>query len=677
MADDIVKAALEWAKKGVPVFPCGQNKAPLTANGHKDATTDPDQVRFLFENAPDALIGARMGAESRLFAMDFDTYKGSEAMTYMQALNDKGLLNDTQVHTTQSGGLHLLFRADGEYPNCKPATGVEVKGEGGYIIVPPSRGYAIQQEGIAYAHPKLLTELQTAKAASSSSTVDALKRSVLSGDAFHDPLTQIAARRSAQGWPIERVQRELLDILSASAASNPSHPRHSRWKAISEDSAEELSRIVGSGNDKYNPQTKFDSIRDVLQSDVAGAIADAGAHFFSPVSGVDQSSTQARGEVGSEEVLQWGTNAWPFEKDGYSSFAERDIFDQNYVAYPLFAERESVLIAAEPKAGKTAIALKLAMQVAYGENLGHDFLVTEPRPVLYFTLEGARAVEMRIKAEHDDRIVQGLDVPERDMLFVVDRPHNFATPEVRDANGAKIVLHNEMCKREFASDLGLIVIDTLTKAMPGKDQNSVEDTSELFELIGFLRSHGITATIVFIHHLSKQGGVRGSTNIEAEVDVVLGVQKDTKSGIVYMDVRRARSMDEDVGYAFKFESHFLGTTKQGHELHAPLVRLVSEGPDTVGATAAHAARYAKQMDTLIGELGVGKHDLGSIVRALAHIESITPPSGKRPNYKTKAIKETLDGVFADQINWAYGDWIFRLERDEGGYITSLSLLKAG
>mgnify|MGYP000933520952 CR=1 FL=1 len=548
-----LKAALDWAKRGVPVFPCGADKAPLTANGHLDATTNPEQVKFLFENAGDCMIGARMGADSGLFALDFDLYKAG-AEDYMQYLSDKGLLNETQVHTTRSGGLHLLYRGDGTYPNVKPHIGVEIKGEGGYIIVPPSAGYEIQKTGIAYASPDLIAELLFRKKESSSATVDKLKRDILSGKGFHDPLAQIAARRSAQGWPIERVQKELLDTLAASAASSPSHPRHSRWRNLMEDGGEELSRIVGSGNDKYNPNTHTEKARDNVDAALLDGLIGAGEGLFG------KSTASAEPEDTPDELPDWGTGSWPFGDAGYSSQTERDIFNQTYVAYPLFAERESVLIAAEPKVGKTAIALKLAMQVAFGEDLGDDFKVSEQRPVLYFTLEGARAVEMRIRAELNDRADRGVDLPERDMLFVVDRPHNFGTPELRDANSAKIVLHNEMCKQEYGVELGLIIIDTLTKAMPGGDQNSVEDTSQLFELINFLRREHVNATIVFIHHLSKQGNVRGSTNIEAEVDVVLGVRKDKDTGNVNMAVWRARSMDEEIGYSFRFRSHYLGKT---------------------------------------------------------------------------------------------------------------------
>lgn len=663
---DILTEALKWAKKGVPVFPCGANKRPYTANGHLDASTDETQVRFMFEAAgDDVMIGARMGVDSQMFAVDFDLYKPG-ANEYMQYLSDKGMLADTQIHTTQNGGVHLLYRSDGEYPNVNPHIGVEVKGEGGYIIVPPSQGYSIQKRGIAYANPELITELLSAKRESSSTSVDALKRKVLAGESFHDPLAQIAARRSAQGWPIERVQQELLDVLKASAASNKSHSRHGRWSALMEDSGCELSRIVGSGNEKFNANVHIDKARDSVDSDLHDRLHKSSEGLFNRP--LDQ-------DPEPDAIPDWGTTAWPFDGEGYFSFEDRDLWNQNYVAYPLFAERESVLLAAEPKAGKTAIALKLSMHVAYGESLGEQFQVSDPRPVLYFTLEGARAVEMRVRAELEDRTSRNCNTPERDMLFVVDRPHNFAGHERREANCAKIVLHNEMCKQKFGAELGLVVIDTLTKAMPGGDQNSVEDTSELFEMIGFLRNNGVNATILFIHHLSKQGNVRGSTNIEAEVDVVLGVRKDPKRNVVDMGVWRARSMDEDTSYSFKFDSHYLGKTKQGHSLHAPVVRLIEPDVDASAATAVMSAKYAKAMDALVA-LGQGTHSIQAVVLTLADVVNITPPSGKRPNFKTRAINDALDAIFQGQVNWSYGNYIIRLNKDSGKFIESVQILHA-
>ena len=80
----MLRAALAYASKfGWPVFPvhsvnesgscsCGRSecanagKHPLTPNGFKDATTDPGQIRKLWEAYPDANIGVPTGGDARV-----------------------------------------------------------------------------------------------------------------------------------------------------------------------------------------------------------------------------------------------------------------------------------------------------------------------------------------------------------------------------------------------------------------------------------------------------------------------------------------------------------------------------------------------------------------------------------------------------------------------------------
>lgn len=668
----ILDAALQWAKRGVPVFPCNpENKAPLTKNGHNDAVTDPDKIRALFSPyGEDVLIGARMGSESRLFACDFDLYKAG-ATDYMATLSDQGLLADTQIHTTRSGGIHLIYRSDAAWPNCVPHAGVEIKGEGGYVIVPPSKGYAVQQSGIAHANPALIATLTAAKRASSQSTVDALKAKVLNASEFHEALAAIAARRSAQGWDQARVQKEIIDTLAASIASNPKHARHDRWLKLTLDSDGELARLVNSGHEKYNASAKTEQVKDHVDQTLLKRLQAASAAAFVEHTAREQISV----EDAVKKLLPSEGSAWPFLNEGYFSGAERSLLDQKYILYPLFSERETVLMAAEPKAGKTAISLKLAMSVAAGESIGDKLSISEARPVLYFTLEGARAVEMRIAAERGSKKDKGIAWPEKDMLFVVDRPQNLLKDEEQAKFCVKVVAHSKRCETEFGTSLGLIFIDTLTKAMPGGDQNSVEDTSQLFKITDVLRAFGVTATIVFIHHLGKDNNVRGSTNIEAEVDVITSVEKTKTPGVVKLIIRRARSIDESVSYTFKLTSYYLGETIQGHALHAPVVTLMdAEDVTTTGSGAREAAAWAKLCDLLLAQLGVGKSDVAALYGVLADADYVTKlPKSRRTNYTTDAIQKPLNNLFYGKHNWSYGNYWVSVQRQADGVILGIEI----
>jgi len=62
--------ALSLAHQGIPVFPCGENKRPLTPNGFKDATCDPDIVHGWWTVQPNALIGVPTGVKFVVIDLD-------------------------------------------------------------------------------------------------------------------------------------------------------------------------------------------------------------------------------------------------------------------------------------------------------------------------------------------------------------------------------------------------------------------------------------------------------------------------------------------------------------------------------------------------------------------------------------------------------------------------------
>ena len=62
--------AISLARRGIPVFPCGQDKQPLTAAGFHDASTDTAVIRRWWTDHPDALVGVPTGLASGYVALD-------------------------------------------------------------------------------------------------------------------------------------------------------------------------------------------------------------------------------------------------------------------------------------------------------------------------------------------------------------------------------------------------------------------------------------------------------------------------------------------------------------------------------------------------------------------------------------------------------------------------------
>lgn len=147
--------ALYYASIGWQVFPvhtivdadqcsCGNSactsrgKHPRTEHGLKNATDDEDEIRAWWEKWPDANIGIATGSGSRLWVLDID-------------LRDDGLANwqtfrsdrafDALEQRTGSGGTQLFFAWDSdlEVRNRQDILpGIDVRGEGGYVVAPPS-----------------------------------------------------------------------------------------------------------------------------------------------------------------------------------------------------------------------------------------------------------------------------------------------------------------------------------------------------------------------------------------------------------------------------------------------------------------------------------------------------------------------------------------------------------
>jgi hypothetical protein len=130
------EAALAYARKGWPVFPCKPGeKVPATKNGVKDATCDLTQVQAWWDRMPDANIGLATGAPSGLWIVDIDGDEGLDAFCDL----DHGVPGTLTAHTP-SGGYHLAFLDPGGLGNTasKIAPKVDTRGTGGYIVAAPS-----------------------------------------------------------------------------------------------------------------------------------------------------------------------------------------------------------------------------------------------------------------------------------------------------------------------------------------------------------------------------------------------------------------------------------------------------------------------------------------------------------------------------------------------------------
>jgi len=135
--DILLRSALYYAREGHPVFPVkARGKAPATAHGLKDATTDVERVTAWWKATPDANIGLPSG-----LAFDVIDIDGPAGFASLADMQDAGVLPPIIGKSyTAGGGRHLFISPTGDRNGARLLPGVDYRGLGGYVCVPPSVG---------------------------------------------------------------------------------------------------------------------------------------------------------------------------------------------------------------------------------------------------------------------------------------------------------------------------------------------------------------------------------------------------------------------------------------------------------------------------------------------------------------------------------------------------------
>lgn len=145
MSDDrLVKSALIYADMGFAVFPLiPGRKEPIQEGGFHNATTDAEIIKRWWSEKPSSNIGIATGAKSGgVFVLDIDNHveqgpDGFDSLRRWEAA--EGDLPSTATSITGSGGNQYLYRSDVPIKSrVGVLKGIDVRGEGGYIVAPPS-----------------------------------------------------------------------------------------------------------------------------------------------------------------------------------------------------------------------------------------------------------------------------------------------------------------------------------------------------------------------------------------------------------------------------------------------------------------------------------------------------------------------------------------------------------
>jgi hypothetical protein len=152
-AADLASEAPRLIPRGFAVFPLAAGRKTPLKGSHSfyEASVDCDVARARWRKHPRANIAVATGIRSDIWALDVDP-KHDGTRSLKELIAEHGKLPLTVAAVTPSKGFHLWWRWPESGPEIRDSVGrigpgLDARGEGGYIIAPPSRlvdgrGYA-------------------------------------------------------------------------------------------------------------------------------------------------------------------------------------------------------------------------------------------------------------------------------------------------------------------------------------------------------------------------------------------------------------------------------------------------------------------------------------------------------------------------------------------------------
>jgi len=142
MTNTTLLFAQQLATKGFRLFPVIRwHKEPAIKAWQDRASSDPREIADWFDNNQGYNLGLACGPQPNglnILAIDVDPKHGGSWQALVDEFGDPGL---TVIHHTPSGGEHRLFDAPPDLRNSrsKLGQGIDTRGAGGFIVLPPSK----------------------------------------------------------------------------------------------------------------------------------------------------------------------------------------------------------------------------------------------------------------------------------------------------------------------------------------------------------------------------------------------------------------------------------------------------------------------------------------------------------------------------------------------------------
>ena len=217
----------------------------------------------------------------------------------------------------------------------------------------------------------------------------------------------------------------------------------------------------------------------------------------------------------------------PVAKEAADVFRTLTLHDLLSMPDPVFVidrhipEQSLGFLYGAPGSKKSFIALDWALHLAYGRDDWHgDAIKTKvDGVVLYLAGEGAAGMKNRVRAW-----LQQKGIAESDPRFLRFHLLPHSVDLMRPDNVKKLA---RTLRHAIAAPVIAIVVDTVSRALPGADENLQKDMTRFVQACDAIKQE-FECAVLGVHHASRNGPMRGSTVLQGAGDFVFRL--DCKKG---------------------------------------------------------------------------------------------------------------------------------------------------
>lgn len=570
-------ASAQWLAEemGLPVFPCDKNKRPMTAHGFCDATRDAATIQRRFRNA--AMIGIPTGEASGFFVLDLDCKNGARGLEWLAAHEHR--LPQTRRHRTRSGGIHLLFTMPAGRTIRNSASrvgpGVDVRGTGGYIIAPPSDGYHVVDPATITEAPAWLLDLIDPLAAPAQpiaarspipprqsgdgtayglAALDAAATAIMTAPdgAKHDTLNReaysigglVAAGQLAEG-PAMAALASALESLRARCEDFPAAQKTLR---------QAFTQGMAKPREAPAPMIRRTIVEEYAPRPEPPPRDAAPDHWIAEA---DPEPTPIDVERIAPDAPGTGLPLVYFQD------VEPALTGDDFVEGLLIRAAMSVLYGPS-NCGKTFFASDLALHVAMGKPWNGREVAQGG--VIYCALEGGHGIRNRVAAWAKHYEVEGAPIP----FAIIPVALDMLNPE---ADTSRLIEAIQEAAAKMGWNVALVVMDTLSRAMAGGNENAPEDMGALVMNSDRIRQ-ATSAHVAWIHHSGKDQaqGARGHSLLRAATDTEIEISRPDANSPSTARVTKQRELEIDGVWTFSLERVELGTNHRGKPVTSCVVK---------------------------------------------------------------------------------------------------------